>query len=77
MWDLIVSVPDNCLSFYFPWLVGQCCIDGLIHWDSTVFEVHPKEAEGSMSLSNDLLNMSSPGKIRGKIIQDGDSQVFA
>ena len=20
MWDLIVSVPDHCLSFYFAWL---------------------------------------------------------
>ena len=26
MWDLIVSVPDNCLSFYFGWLVSNCII---------------------------------------------------
>ena len=23
MWDLIVSVPDHCLSFYFPQCLGK------------------------------------------------------
>ena len=26
MWDLIVSVPDHCLSFYFSRLVQQLCL---------------------------------------------------
>ena len=28
MWDLIVSVPDHCLSFYFVhmWIMGRCII---------------------------------------------------
>ena len=25
MWDLIVSVPDHCLSFYFELFVNCCC----------------------------------------------------
>ena len=24
MWDLIVSVPDHCLSFYFTFFIKQC-----------------------------------------------------
>ena len=27
MWDLIVSVPDNCLSFYLAILYGLCILD--------------------------------------------------
>ena len=38
-----------------------------------VFAVPPEEAEGSISFSNDLLNMSTPGKL----IRDSDSQLFA
>ena len=53
--------------------MDHCYVGGLLHWDSTVFEVPPEEAEGSISLSSDLLDMFSPGKI----ILDGDSQVFA
>ena len=26
MWDLIISVPDHCLSFYFIWSVEMCFI---------------------------------------------------
>ena len=26
MWDLIVSVPDHCLSFYFPHYVAQSLV---------------------------------------------------
>ena len=29
MWDLIVSVPDHCLSFYF---LGIFCCKGMIDW---------------------------------------------
>ena len=25
MWDLIVSVPDHCLSFYFDPIQDNCC----------------------------------------------------
>ena len=33
MWDLIVSVPDHCLSFYFPTLNKICIYEG--HLKST------------------------------------------
>ena len=45
MWDLIVSVPDHCLSFYFTWLsthVGLVCVKsaGLpLHWERAVYLV--------------------------------------
>ena len=28
MWDLIVSVPDHCLSFYFPYISGRHMLSG-------------------------------------------------
>ena len=32
MWDLIVSVPDHCLSFYFPRLCVCECGGGVHDW---------------------------------------------
>ena len=34
MWDMIVSVPDHCLSFYFRWSFGH--IYGQILWQISV-----------------------------------------
>ena len=31
MWDLIVSVPDHCLSFYFPYMVKT--LKNLLLWN--------------------------------------------
>ena len=32
MWDLIVSVPDHCLSFYFSFMNASCSIS--VHFNS-------------------------------------------
>ena len=33
MWDLIVSVPDYCLSFYLAILYGLCILDSSLLFD--------------------------------------------
>ena len=30
MWDLIISVPDHCLSFYFGHIKGQANVGGIV-----------------------------------------------
>ena len=38
MWDLIVSVPDHCLSFYFPFPVGVRMWDSIVSFlDHCIF----------------------------------------
>ena len=48
MWDLIVSVPDHCLSFYFPtsllfWgtFVLSCQFSKGAKWPGGLMSVHP------------------------------------
>ena len=46
MWDLIVSVPDHCLSFYFSCDVAQCIIS--LSEQAKITPIYLKFLEGSL-----------------------------
>ena len=51
MWDLIVSVPDHCLSFYFPFaVVGKSCNRSGPDRSSGNYRISPTDNYGQLRI---------------------------